>query len=182
MPVFKKEKIAFIHIPKTGGTSIVTAFLEMGYKREPISTTNHSPQHSTLNELYELGFVDDSYKIITSIRHPYARFTSEYNYRREHGYADSIEQFALDFFSGGDWDNHNLSMSQFLNVDKVIAPKITYILYDTIGLDFKKITGKELTAHLMKSEKPHEILSPNLKQIIAKYWKDDFINFPIFKI
>lgn len=103
MPLNHKLKVLFIHIPKTGGTSIIqmldmTTQSQMNYsgniKRYPIihkaylpffSTGEYSnlltrpPQHFTLKELKRIlgNSVDDYYKF-SVVRNPYARIASEY--------------------------------------------------------------------------------------------------------
>lgn len=185
MPIFPNKKTAFIHIPKTGGTSISHTLLDAGYMREPIPVKEHSQQHSTLQELIDLGLVGDDYEIITCIRHPYQRFVSEYHYRcRSENYKGTVYEFCSDFFNGDNekWDNHNLSMTNFLTVGNGIYNRVRFMLFNTLAQDLKAITGLTLSHHYMKSEAlPPLQLHEYAKQGICDNWGDDFINFKVFK-
>lgn len=87
MPLLRSEKILFIHIPKTGGTSIEAALKTIGpLELFDSSSTNqcqelfgHSPQHCTIQELAKLGISYKDYQTFAVVRHPYERVVSEYN-------------------------------------------------------------------------------------------------------
>ncbi|HXP53076.1 MAG TPA: sulfotransferase family 2 domain-containing protein [Bacteroidia bacterium] len=103
MPYNKKDKLIFLHIPKTGGTSILT-FFEMDKpenfcffhwddetQREPFleESRKHSnsdkliyePQHYTIDIIKELIPDYGSYFKFSFVRNPYTRILSEYFYR-----------------------------------------------------------------------------------------------------
>lgn len=92
-----KNRILFIHIPKTGGQSIEKYFreirgiptaaqaalgLHLNDKKSPLERHNG---HNTL-EMYENYFfggeIPDDFKCFTVVRHPVSRFWSEHGYRR----------------------------------------------------------------------------------------------------
>jgi len=90
MPYFKKINTLFIHIPKTGGTSVENYFYSKYNIKRTFSTlfstlqftiNNHSFQHSTYLELFnnkeylEIDF--DNIKIFTIVRRPYDRIISD---------------------------------------------------------------------------------------------------------
>ena len=89
MPYFKNENILFIHIPKTGGTSIDSYFLnkyneEVGVDKliHPfIKYKNVAYQHLQLQVIYnqrnEFNIDFDNIQIITIVRNPYHRIMSE---------------------------------------------------------------------------------------------------------
>lgn len=68
--VLFKEKIAFIHINKTGGSSIEKA---MGWPM-------NNPSHSTLNHLQKIPNIDQYYKF-SFVRNPYDKMVSQYHHR-----------------------------------------------------------------------------------------------------
>ena len=74
MAIHKKSKLIFVHIPKTGGTSI--SFGIDGWQ------TNDKDRkicvHSTIR--YYQHYLDLGYKSFTVVRHPYDRFISSYNF------------------------------------------------------------------------------------------------------
>jgi hypothetical protein len=183
MPIYLKNKIVFIHIPKTGGTSVSAFFEELDDSAFFYSNTNlignHSPQHSTYKELNGWNLIHNDFKIISIVRHPYERFVSEFNYRlmflKETHTLESFTKIFLDTFNNKyQWDNHNLSCSEFLE-----GADVDIIRYENIQEDFKRITGFELNKHKLKLEKllTLEMLSEEIKQKIQDRWSDDFINF-----
>ena len=86
MPISKKHKLCFVHIPKTAGTTIEKAldmhqedsfFLFKKFKDYKVT-----PQHLTLTELSEE--IDlNGYKIFTIVRNPFDRIVSEFAFHTE---------------------------------------------------------------------------------------------------
>lgn len=67
------HKIAFIHINKTGGSSIERA---LGWR-------NISPTHSTLKELTLKHKNIDKYYKFSFVRNPYSKMVSQYHHRKQ---------------------------------------------------------------------------------------------------
>jgi len=98
MPFEKKDKILFVHIPKTGGTSIEHFFnlchpekfwfghwdrdqLEFLAKYEHLTSSKkilYEPQHYTLEILKKLMDDYEEYFKFTFVRNPYTKLLSEY--------------------------------------------------------------------------------------------------------
>lgn len=88
MPVFKKNDntVLFIHIPKTAGTSIETAFMDSGYEREflHIPAKGEGPDKKPCNpQHWHHGLIqrwiypiESSYEF-TIVRNPFTRCISE---------------------------------------------------------------------------------------------------------
>lgn len=174
MPLFLKNKIVFIHIPKTGGSSFTQVLRQNG--DNPVFhhgfLNGHSAQHTTFRELKELNLIPEGFKIVSIIRHPYERFVSEYNYRKEYV---PLQQFADRlFFHTEDWDNHNLGSSRFL--DESNAEIIKFENYEE---DFKRIIGLDMNIHTHKSKQIITIndLTSEIKKQIKHYWAKDFLYF-----
>ena len=79
------KKVLFIHIPKTGGSSIerwLEGIAELRFKTPAIpASLKCTPQHLTFGELQELfgeSYFDYTFSIV---RHPYTRLESEYRWR-----------------------------------------------------------------------------------------------------
>ena len=70
--VLNKEKIAFIHINKTGGSSIETA----------LGRNADSPTHSMLSNLKDIKGIDNYYKF-SFVRNPYDKMVSQYFHRSQ---------------------------------------------------------------------------------------------------
>ena len=125
MPIFNNE-ITFIHIPKSGGTTIERFLQSKGYKMSLFTSTGsifingHTPQHCTYRELDELNLLTD--KIFTIVRPECERALSEYFYILEKRPDlkdlftdfDSFLELFLDKKNSLLFDNHNLSNKDFL--------------------------------------------------------------------
>jgi len=95
MPIFIRDgkSVLFIHIPKTGGSTIETMFREAGWERhlyeaadpKDINLVNHylsvPPQHMHRELLTSLVRLERLDAIFTVVRHPFARLKSEYHWQ-----------------------------------------------------------------------------------------------------
>lgn len=106
MPLFiqKKQKVLFLHIPKTGGTT-VEEFLEQEFemlchsvgKPGALKVTPQHLQESDLRMIFNGVFWDYSFAIV---RNPYDRIESEYFYRtksaiKEYGKRPGFSKWVL---------------------------------------------------------------------------------------
>jgi hypothetical protein len=98
MPYYKKDNILFIHIPKTGGSSIENYFYNkynMDKTQESLYSNGmcnkdikHSFQHCTMNEiinynhLFKINFNQELF-IFTCVRNPYDKIISELFFRKK---------------------------------------------------------------------------------------------------
>lgn len=92
MPIFKKGKqdLLFVHVPKTGGTSIEklfqlsgwsTAYLDLSLKGKSFNHLRRcSPQHMHAEMLKQQLLIHKFSGMFMMVRHPYDRFRSEYAY------------------------------------------------------------------------------------------------------
>lgn len=71
MYINDKYKLAYIHIPKTGGVSIARDFVQY----------NRRLRHGTRHHKYVEGSVPDDYLVFTFVRNPYTRAVSLYRQR-----------------------------------------------------------------------------------------------------
>lgn len=112
MPFVNHEgrNVLFIHIPKTGGTSVEEwmtrrAPLNLWAPSMPPRPLKCTPQHlrqSDLNQMFAPGFFDYAFTIV---RHPYDRIASEYRMRH-----------ALATASGGDFPRFGLWLEHTLEI------------------------------------------------------------------
>ncbi len=130
MPIYEHRgrRVLFVHIPKTGGTSIEAAFRRAGFDESYRSTSLTSygchPQHLTATNLVEEfpGLQFDS--VFTVVRDPVARFGSERVWRaglkaKAGKPVPDFDSFANDWLDRYDLDpsvggNHFRPQTEFL--------------------------------------------------------------------
>jgi len=79
---YNQKKILFIHVPKTGGTSVekwLQSFSKLALFNGSIPATSPvTPQHFTFKNISEM-YADDYFDyVFTIVRNPFARIESEY--------------------------------------------------------------------------------------------------------
>lgn len=128
MPVFEiqNKRYTFIHIPKTGGTSVeewLASLGEMHYYSPVIpSFMKCTPQHLTADYLKLLNPIPSD-KSFCIVRDPYARAESEYKYRHPNVNHINPPDFSIWMLSHLDAynrnkhhrDNHFLPQAYFVN-------------------------------------------------------------------
>lgn len=124
-------KLLYVHVPKTGGTSIELAFRKAGWVetyREPRHAENQytrcSPQHMHARQLADTFWLKKFHGIFMTVREPIARFRSEYLMRHDRRKsfpvdAASVEEWAFNQFERQrrnpyHLDNHLRPQSEFL--------------------------------------------------------------------
>ncbi len=130
MPVFIKDqrRVLFIHVPKTGGTSVEfffekngwhTSFIDRGGDGSLVSVMKCSPQHlhgAQLQTIFRLRGFD---YIFMTVRHPVDRLVSEYRMRAVmQEKIQDIDTWIADVFAkypGNNFmiDNHIRPQSEF---------------------------------------------------------------------
>ncbi len=92
MPLFRRgpQTVFFVHIPKTGGTSVEETFKSEGWiealrMKDALGYLPATPQHlqaDLYTKLVPAQFYDYAF---TVVRNPFARLASEYRMRKEEG-------------------------------------------------------------------------------------------------
>jgi hypothetical protein len=131
MPLFLRNRLLYIHIPKCGGDTVSHFLREhddppfLFISDGSVMVNRHTPQHLTWKELLKLGWSpSNDFKVATLVRHPVDRVISEFRYIHTSrpdlvGVAATPSSF-LDAFLSSDstsntlFDNHNLSILEFL--------------------------------------------------------------------
>lgn len=91
MPICTERKLAFIHIPKTAGSSVTKLldmngrvnFFEVNYHAYTFDGVTYAPQHLTPALLETLVPEFQTYTTFCFTRHPYAKAVSEYYWLRK---------------------------------------------------------------------------------------------------
>lgn len=173
MPLMLKHdtKIWFIHIPKTGGTSIVANLREMGVQvkhidEEPVAH-GVTLQHLTPEQLDHRISHWKNYPAFAVMRDPWHRTQSEYHYQRALGLTqhESMEDWLVQKLrayrkDNSVDDNHIRPQVDFIREDTRVFSSVRasrYWLNDLFGLgrgtlwrrhknvtDYKKISLKHL--------------------------------------
>lgn len=83
MPYCDDKRTIFLHIPKTGGTTI-SMLLKLSGLQDTNPSNRPTPQHLTCTLLREaLGEKYDAYYKFTLVRNPWARLLSTYYWRQQ---------------------------------------------------------------------------------------------------
>ena len=198
MPYFPKIKVLFIHIPKTGGTSVerylqnkfnVNLFKENLYSIHE-TFNNHSYQHMTYNEIYNnrirFNVKFDNLSIIFAVvRNPYERLISELFYRKfinTKMNAKDVENILIKYIiSNNDYDNHKIPQHIFLlNSNGRINPNIKILRTETLDQDMKNIgyddfnTNQKFTCTQRNKINYYKLLTKKSINIINKFYEKDF--------
>jgi len=205
VPIFVKGDVAvlFIHIPKTGGTSIGDALIRSGWQRsfqaspqlEPdrFHLRRVSPQHyhaALLQETLRVARFDVRFAVV---RHPIERFRSEYSMRRQDpalGDAAAVEEWAdarLDRYPAEPTmlDNHLRPQHEFM-----LRQTAVYRLEDGLDAAVADLAGRlgveiDVEIHRRKSnanytDRLHSRdvqISPRLEDRLRDFYARDFRRF-----
>lgn len=196
MPLFKKIKLFFIHIPKTGGTSVddylyrttnTPKTIESIFSWcRPIKFNKHSLQHCTYEELVKYGeclnLDINKYKLITIVRNPYNRIVSELFYLGRIDMNSStkfVEKKIIEFLQDDyHYDNHRIPQYKFLIYKNKLVEDITIFRNETLTEDMRNYGFKDFDENANKTFRDKidymSLLSVNAKNIIYDYYKKDF--------
>jgi hypothetical protein len=127
------KHILFIHIPKTGGTTL-ESYLNNKYSQFLINYSpnnklipetqyqNKSLQHQFYTTIYKYRDIlnvnfDDELKIITIVRNPYHRLVSDlfyFNLINKSTNCQKVYDILKNYIHSDDWDNHNMPQYKFI--------------------------------------------------------------------
>jgi hypothetical protein len=204
MPVFVKDgtTVLYVHVPKTGGTSLEQVFLDSGYEMHyhddvfGPGTMNRvrrcTPQHmhaALLRETFALRRFD---VVFMTVREPVARFRSEFGMRnRDLPYVDeaTVEAWAhdvLDRYTRNPYvlDNHVRPQSAFLlpraevHHLEVGLPAIVDRLDAAHGLGLTatdhRLLDRAAASGFSSADVP---VSRGLERRLQEFYRDDFARF-----
>ena len=163
MPVFERGSIRnlFIHIPKTGGSSLEKGLRDAGFRQSYWSREKTaygcSPQHLHAEALQKTFDVSSFDLVFTVVRDPVDRAVSEFNMRRpaEAGEDSGDEQFRR-WFS---WCRKSIGRRPWA-LDNHIRPQVDFMVPDCRVFRFEDGLDMVLRFALATIEKPHAVRPP----------------------
>lgn len=196
MPYYQDIDTLFIHIPKTGGTSLEN-YLKKKSKQTLYSgwgnnilpdekLKKYSLQHQSLNILYKYKNIlkikfNKKIKIITIVRNPYNRIISDLfwyklinkNTTKEKIY-NIIKKYVL---PENNYDNHNIPQFLFLvDQNKKLYENIKVFKTETLTNDLHNFGYKDYIG-LDKANTYFNYLNVDSINLINKVYKKDFETF-----
>ena len=205
MPYFKNENILFIHIPKTGGTSIDSYFLkkhneDVGIDKlihQFIKYKNVAYQHLQLQVIYnqrdEFNIDFNNIQIMTIVRNPYHRIMSELAFlqlvkddtSQEITYKH-IQNFIIQHNYGILRDNHIRPQYEMLTLNGKIPDNIKILRTENLNQMMHDMgyTDFDLCRHKTLLSKPYmSYLNKESIELINKFYEKDFeyFNYEIIK-
>ena len=173
------HKFIFIHIYKTGGTSIQTALKD--YRREE---QGESRKHVTIKRLLTEGYKDliENYHVFTIVRNPFSRLVSTYFYHSKNGTKQGFAEYVIDYENIH--KNPHWRKNQYEWVSD--GPKIyadTILRFESLNRDFAKLCKLlKIKARLPHVNKSHhgpyrEYYTPELRKIVEKRYQGDIRRF-----
>ena len=199
MPINKKYKILFIHIPKTAGSSIEIFFemqrKEWFYQGSPaysINTVKYAPQHFTAEIMKEKFKQFDMYFKFAFVRNPYDRLLSEYYFMHRGAGIEffndpgNFERWVFGYLNkkGKEFTNcYCHKIEQYRYVYDVTGKLVDFVgKFENLQEDFNKVlkimdyqgSGKLMKSQSAKFEKNKKLLTDKVKHRIKDVYYADF--------
>jgi hypothetical protein len=211
MPYFKNEDInlLFIHIPKTGGTSLelyfsskfsiflnnnsLFGYLDEGTVWKEKMNINSSLQHLTYNKIVEHGNLlsirFDTLQIITIVRNPYLRIVSDLFFFKLitlDTTPETVFHIINEYVLSDAYDNHNIPQHKFLIDDKSeILQNVRILRTENLRNDMHSIGYDDF--NIFAQANPHEVnyfnyLNDKSIAFINEFYHMDFVCFNYEKL
>ena len=181
-------RFVFVHIPKTGGTSVRAALANHAtdryFERSPV--TKHLRAREVLSQHPSVPF--DDYFTFAIARNPYDLLVSFWTYKMENPFhPDYVNVARLGSFTA--WAEQHVrqpGMAQTCFTHDETGNQLVDDVgrFEDLGSDFATIAAKlggdvgELRHENASSRRPSDdMITPQLREIVADAWSDDFANF-----
>lgn len=198
MPYYNEINTLFIHIPKTGGTSLEW-YLRRRHTESLFSKTSNNDilpekqlQNKALQHLpyqiiekyqkeLDIDISDKSMKIISIVRNPYEKVLSDLFWFKKIKETDTPEEIAesiKNYIYNFDWDHHTLPQYQFLiNSEGELLNNITLFHTEDLTHELREYGFKDFNNHFYKSNKAElypKLLNDESKKMIYSFYQRDF--------
>ena len=192
MPYYKDIELLFIHIPKTGGTSLEN-YLKKTYKETLFSgygnnilpeddLQKNSLQHQTYSTIYkyrdilEVDF-NSNLKVLTIVRDPYDRIISDlffFELIKKDNTCETVYNIIKDYLYKDCYDNHNIPQYKFItNSNEELIENIKIFRTETLTQDIHNYGFTDYIG--TKSNIIHiNYLNNDSIQLINIFYKKDF--------
>lgn len=201
MPYFKNNKInlLFIHIPKTGGSSLEKYFnvkFNIPLNKKSLMSTedirefsdkheiNSSLQHLTYNTIikYKDFFKIDetNIKIITIVRNPYDKLMSDLFYLKKINISSTKEEVyeKIKIYLQENYDNHITPQYKFItNDEENLIDNIVLLHTETLNDDMHKLGYRDFNIKMNMNPNDvnyQEYLNNDSINLINEIYKKDF--------
>ena len=209
MPYFQNKYInlLFIHIPKTGGTSLETYFSTKfnmplndstwfnTIKRFKGVSFQHQTYQSLINnpQIFKIDNSHNNLKILTIVRCPYYRLISDlfhFKYITASSSPDFVFKVLISKYLNtfGENDNHKKPQYLFLlDKDEKMLENITILKMETLKSDMAKLGYTDFNIVVNSSKVNRNYMSylnkDSIKLINTVYQKDfELFNYPMIQI
>jgi hypothetical protein len=191
MPYYPDLSLVFIHIPKTGGTSIEKYMNKYNYP--PVCKymfnfpliNGHRQQHCTFLEMKDQIPNIENNKIFAIVRNPFHRMVSDVFFLKMFGVFDDIKDInekihnLLLNSAESDHDNHLLPQYKYLLEEHGYINKNIHIMRtETLTDEFRRYGFEDFNLNELKSGRPQDkydsMLSESSKKLIKDFYRKDF--------
>jgi hypothetical protein len=209
MPYFNNNNIniLFIHIPKTGGTSLEAYFSKKydvvldnktlfdffdseNQKSKNIYTTLQHMTYQTImmhKEFFNIKM--DNLEIITIVRNPYERIISDLFWCKKiniNSTKEEVYHIILEYLYDNNLDNHNIPQYLFLtDNNKRLIPNIKILHTETLTKDMKNLGNHDFNVKINTNKNKinyFNYLNQNSIKLINQFYSYDFEFFNYKKI
>jgi hypothetical protein len=211
MPYFKNDNvnILFIHIPKTGGSSVESYFsskfniplnndslfdfIDNQKKINENIIINSSLQHITYNQMIQYNKVFNidfnNIKIMTIVRNPYQRIISDLFWSKKININTSKKEvfnIIEEYLPSDKYDNHNIPQHIFItDDDKKIIPNIHILRTETLTNNMRYLGYDDFNNFINNNTEKvnyYNYLNNDSIRVINDFYHYDFVLFNYPKI
>jgi hypothetical protein len=154
MYIFENERLMYIHVPKTAGTSLKTQLRALF--GEPVKIGIHS-------KLSDVG-LDTRYRIFTSVRDPIDRAKSYYRWFKQN--QEDVKKYPhkklaveLDF---NEWMKEwflpeAVPQSDYFLIDGELPTNVKIVRFESLSKDVEELFGIKDLPHIYKTKKEENL-------------------------